>query len=412
MRRPLLQFIGLGLLLVAGIAGGVYWVSQQDTQTHRHNPGVIADPADAASRTPEPSTTPVEPDYPAIEEPTSAPQSQPEESTERQPATTFSATVHGTVLDDSGMPVRGADIMARVVYPVSAVGSQHQAVLGKVAATGEDGTFAANIRLNQRVDRLDVSLHAEALWHIPGDNVQVAGLKQAEHKREVRLDVISAGALSGFVRDDAGMALANVTVTANRRQVEGENPLPAADGSGPDRFARALQRLGRATARTGPNGEYRFDALRTGEYDLTASHGSSSLRSGPGSAIVEAGRETRVETDFVLGAPTTLRFRVLNQDGMSLQAADDGAQASVTVTLYKPDGSSSTARATVEDADFVTLLLHEADAVRFAVSASGYRRSDPVAIRLAPGEQFDAPDVWLTRLPEGDETPPKEEGEE
>lgn len=410
MRNQWQVFVGLGLLLAAGIAGAAYWLSQPAGRVSIRDAGEIRDPDAAPQQPTQPSTLPPDGDTTepeAASSPVTPKQAEPEDTT---PTAAFRATVSGVVVDERGMPVAGADVLARVVYPVSAVGDRHQAELGKVATSSRNGSFEATIQLNRNVARLDVALRAEALWHVAGEPVSVPELQQGTHKVNVQLSMIAAGAIFGFVRDADGAPKANVTVTAARRKVEGEE-VPATADTGPGRFARALERLGRASTRTGANGEYRFEALRAGEYDLAASHGNSNVRTAPGAAVVEAGRETRVDTDFVVGPPTTLRFRVLDQDGFSLKAGAEGSERMAHVTLFKLDGSSTTARTMIEDEDFVALAVNMEDVVRVAVAAPGYRRCEPVPVSLKPGEENTVPEFRLTRLPEGSDDPIREDGE-
>ena len=194
--------------------------------------------------------------------------------------------IHGRVVGPRGHAMPGVEVVAwsaREELPAlqTGVASIHRDPPG-TARTESDGAggfelTVAPIRYRLTIDHPPYPRVER--WHAPGDD-------------DVRFELTEGGRLHGTVIDDAGRAIAGVTVRLD------------------DHTSHV------ATTVTGPDGTYAFDGLETTEQGILHAHAAGHALLVHQPVLVDAGRATRL--DVRLDAELRLAGKVVDGEGVPL----------------------------------------------------------------------------------------------
>ncbi len=395
MRSSALPLVGLALIIVGGIAFGVYFfVSESSAPTPRNS--TAAAPDDKPKRAPKPApenrAAPA-PETPQPGDATPAKTEPPKDTTPKpieqpaQPADTgFRVTISGRVLDETGQGLPGIDVTARIVPDAKSNTDRRKedspdgASDPLTTTSGADGKYSLEItqelRSKQQTIRVEMGVTTRG-WALQ-NAVTHDGLRAGTSKT-VDLKVVPAGSAVGRVVDSSGSPLSHMAISATRL-TDGEQRAVAPSMKGP-------------TAITDSAGQYRFDALLVGNWEFTLMRKADGGSAKPVTGTVDAGSETTLD-DIVLSEPATVRFRAVDGDGNPLP--HEIREAGLSLTFVSPDGSKTTMQAVPGDNGTVDCANVPASATQMLVHHPGLASTETVALSLKGGVENDIGDVRLT----------------
>jgi hypothetical protein len=183
-----------------------------------------------------------------------------------------------------------------------------------------------------------------------------------------------SGSVAGRVVDPEGKPLAGVVMFAHRSAHK-------------DHFAETFRSDDRTTS--DDEGVFRFGALEAGKWYFIVASSEYTVREDPGSVTIAENTETEIEKAFVLGPPTTLKLRLVDEGGTPLAA---GLRATATFG----DRFHGPRLVRTVEADGVVLFNGApGDATEVRLHVAGLELSDTLAVALKTGEVTDGGELKL-----------------
>jgi hypothetical protein len=183
-----------------------------------------------------------------------------------------------------------------------------------------------------------------------------------------------SGSVRGRVVDPDGRPLSGVVIFAHR----------TADK---DKFAETYRSDDRTTS--DDDGIFHLSTLEVGEWYFIVASSEYTVRENPGSVTVIENTETVIADNFVLGPPTALKLRLVDENGTPLAAG---------VRVTAAFGQRGPAVRLVRDleADGIVLIKGApAAATEVTLSVPGYEPSDTLRVALREGELTDGGELKL-----------------
>ncbi len=227
----------------------------------------------------------------------------------------FRVTVSGTVTDSQGQPVANAEVFADVNEKV---GDGLEIMLlsfsdigTKVATSDSAGSFSGTVssKVSEKAS-VTLAMRARAKGFADSKKISVEA-KNGDNKSDIKLALRGAGSVRGRVIDAAGMGVAGLTVSLSGASensggfvIEGMDFGPGADSKN--------------SAVTDTNGDYQIVDVAEGSYKISLRAPGFKEKSGPRSVDVSADSVSQVSSAFVVAATTSLRAKLVGEDGKPL----------------------------------------------------------------------------------------------
>jgi hypothetical protein len=305
----------------------------------------------------------------------------------------FKFTIAGRVIDNFGQgvadakvlvshrPVAGAD--AEAPFGMSGV---MRPALRPSATTGTDGSFEAEVSFNVPVNTasVDLSISADARGFASEGNVTLNGVQAGSVHSGIELTLQQGGRIEGRVLGPDLKPIPGVHVTLIPALPD---VVKVGDSSAPMTLVRAS---------SDREGNFRFEGVRPGNWKLTVTASGSFESYNRDGITAVAGQDTRVD-DIVLTAATSLRLRVLRDDGNPIGHGLDNPRVRVTVRFEFADGSAqSLTTSTVASGDVVFTRV-PTTAGNYTVSVPGFQAGGPFSAAFIEGRQNNGGEVRLNR---------------
>jgi protocatechuate 3,4-dioxygenase beta subunit len=425
MRSQRFAIAGLVMLLIGGVAAGVYWfVSESSDRGPR--PAIANTPTqDATADTSTPSrshaadaargddqrdgSAPADStaDGTAPDKRDGRDRAPALNRTDRSRVTTrlvdaesllrgatedFAATIVGRVIDDSGRGIAEAEVSATYSHGAEGVSTltRGRAASAPITAKTDDtGSYeiAVNCKVPQGITQIEVAVSATAAGYKSGAAVPVRSVNKDERRSGADITLTLGGSIVGRVVDAAGNPAADVNVDAHSANRDAASPSR-------ERVASRSQLSDRT--KTASDGTFKFEGLLPGSWRIRVAGDPQSGRVGAGEVLVVAGQETRISTDFVVATTTSVTLRILNEEGNPI--AVSGAGMRVVASFAAPDRQARQLAAMMDAEGHVTFKDVPVDALEFTVTVDGYESGEAIQVRLAEGQVTDAGEVRLTAV--------------
>lgn len=428
MRSDKLLILGFALLLLAGLAGGGYWLMGSHERAHAPNlqPQAMEDPdvrrpaadhrtpgetqtVEPAARDDEPSQTesgdPADssttaPQRPAPQAPRAADGDavdsdedaqrkadaleeqgiDPEKPAEPVKTLAYRVRIAGRVMDEIGRNVEGAklEVSFKPTNPAQmGDGARPKAGPSQTVST-DGGRFDAwlEFKVPENVKPLDLTVKATSERFAPSEPVEIKAADNGSEHDNLEIVMKMAATLIGRVVDRAMKPIEGAAVYAigRRSQTRGRAP-------------RAL---------TDKDGAFRFSNLEPGTWVVAATSSRHSPMDQTPEIDLTAGTETRMP-DIVMVPTTSLKLRILRQDGSPLST--DGRPVPVTIKFVLDGGRSSSSAVPCDAEGNLTIHRVPGDAREFTVSVRGFEDSEKQYLNsLRWDEENDGGEIRLTPL--------------
>lgn len=301
-------------------------------------------------------------------------------------AFTFTATISGNVVDNTGTPVAKVSITLREtpVYPAAegtptpAAPVSSRGRPGQRAATSDAaGNFTISFSRRYPKEPTSVAFVLSADNGVGGTFGAATAkpvefsLKHTETKDGVRLEVPATGALVGRVVDGQGAPVPGATVTAAGELTQ--------DTGGGNIRVGSTSRNGQTDA----NGQFRLEPIMPGAYSVNARKAGFRDAALTGKVTVVANQDTAIPGDLVLLGESKLRVTLTSAEGPI-------AKAGCTVTFYDAAGKPiRTGNGRADDNGVIVFGAVPENAVSFDLMSASFERTQKFGFTPTVGMQTD-----------------------